>query len=91
MSDGALDDLRLAVGAAAPTVIRSKKLEALAIGARLDGIGAVAAEMMNGYSHLLDPIDDQRSTAAYRMDVALRLIKDFVTIRAWRPNGKVDG
>ena len=89
--DGVLEDLRMAVGACAPTVIRSRELEAMAIGVPADRIGDVAAKMKAGYADLLSPIDDQRSTKEYRRGVALRLIEQFVTVRAWRPDGKGRG
>ena len=62
---------RIALGSVAPTVIRLRGVEqALADGASIDD----AARLVEGD---IRPIDDLRSTAAYRQDVAANLIRRF--------------
>ena len=66
-------DVRLAFGSVAATPIRATTTEAILEGARLTAetaeraIAALAAE--------LQPIDDVRSTAAYRREVACRVLR----------------
>ena len=70
-------DVRIAFGAVAPTVIRSREVEQLLIGRptpELDKRPDVSAH----YGRLIRPIDDQRSTAHYRRTVALKLLDDFM-------------
>lgn len=77
---GKLLDLRLALGAVAPTVVRSRELELRLLEAA-NGNGrdpALLAEVLEGYAGLVDPIDDQRSSAAYRKHVALGLVEEFL-------------
>lgn len=66
--DGAL---RVAVGSVAPTVVRLPATEAtLLAGLPIDlGVGTLASEIA--------PIDDPRSTAAYRLRVAQNLLRRF--------------
>ncbi len=70
-------DFRLAVGACAPTVIRSKEAEKIIIAALNKNSGFDDAVKI--YESLLKPIDDQRSTAEYRRNTALRIIKNLLT------------
>jgi CO/xanthine dehydrogenase FAD-binding subunit len=62
---------RLALGSVGPTVVRLPRTEAaLAAGAPLDqAVAALDAEIA--------PIDDLRSTAAYRRQVAANLLRQF--------------
>ena len=62
---------RIALGSVAPTVVRVPRTEAaLAAGAGLDGAVAVLRSE-------IAPIDDLRSTAAYRRQVAGHLLRQF--------------
>jgi xanthine dehydrogenase small subunit len=62
---------RIALGSVAPTVVRARRTEAaLASGASID----VAQRILQAEIH---PIDDIRSTAAYRREVAARLLAQF--------------
>ena len=71
-------DVRIAFGAVAPTVVRSRENEALLRDMLGGGIDGRIGEICDLYSPLLDPIDDQRSNALYRKEVSLRLLKDFL-------------
>ena len=61
-----------------PTVIRSKEIEAMLVGKTLKEANEIKDEVINKYSQLIHPIDDQRSTALYRKKVALKLYQDFL-------------
>ena len=62
---------RIAFGSVAPTVVRARRTEdALAAGATL-------AEAQTILQQEISPIDDIRSTAAYRREVAARLLAQF--------------
>ena len=72
-SESRVADARVAVGACAPVARRLPKLEAALLGHPCDAdLGKVATS-----AHLtpLAPIDDIRSTAGYRLDAALTLIR----------------
>jgi CO/xanthine dehydrogenase FAD-binding subunit len=71
--NGKLSDFRLAVGACGPTVIRCDEAERMLIEdfSRIDEVLAL-------YSADIRPIDDQRSTAEYRKNTALKLIKKII-------------
>lgn len=87
--DGVLNDLRLAAGAVAPTVVRSRQVEEMLIGHTATEVHGLLPEILGKYDGLLAPIDDQRSTAAYRRKVTLRLIRYFLTRRAWTSDDKI--
>jgi CO/xanthine dehydrogenase FAD-binding subunit len=62
---------RIAVGSVAPTVVRLSRVErALAGGVSMD-------EAIRRLDEDIRPIDDLRSTAAYRRDVAVNLLRRF--------------
>jgi CO/xanthine dehydrogenase FAD-binding subunit len=65
------DPPRMAFGSVAPTVIRTPRTEALLArgGSIEDAQGLLAEE--------ISPIDDLRSTAAYRRRVSLNLLAEF--------------
>ncbi len=67
-------DVRIAFGAVAPTVVRSREIEE-----RIKD-GTTADDILGAYSKLITPIDDQRSTAFYRKTVSLRLLGYFLQI-----------
>jgi xanthine dehydrogenase FAD-binding subunit len=79
ISNGRVEEARLALGAVAPTVIRLETAEARLTGVRTDELVRVLPEILKLYDEAIRPIDDQRSSAAYRRKVALRLIEVFVT------------
>jgi CO/xanthine dehydrogenase FAD-binding subunit len=62
---------RIAIGSVAPTVVRLPRTEAhLAGGGSLDEAGRILAEEIR-------PIDDLRSTAGYRRQVSVNLLRQF--------------
>ena len=75
---GLLADVRIALGAVAPTIVRSRELENRLIGQPVSDIAELMPDLLNSYAKLIQPITDQRSDANYRKTVSLRLIENFV-------------
>jgi CO/xanthine dehydrogenase FAD-binding subunit len=77
MDDERIEDVRLVLGSVAPVPLRCTKTEAVLRGARIDPalIEAAQAEL----AREIVPIDDIRSTGRYRLQVALNLLKDFLS------------
>lgn len=71
-------DFRLAVGACAPIIIRSIEAEQLVRGCSTNEVAGRISRILEIYSGLLKPIDDQRSSAVYRKNTALKLIEDII-------------
>ncbi|HEX9000437.1 MAG TPA: xanthine dehydrogenase family protein subunit M [Blastocatellia bacterium] len=73
---GTINDIRLAYGSVAPTPVRVWKTEAALKGQKVDSafINSARAELLNE----LKPIDDVRSTADYRLQVAANLLEEFL-------------
>ncbi len=76
--EGSLEDIRIAVGACGPQIIRSEEAEDLLIGINPAEDHKKIDSAVEIYSSLLKPINDQRSTARYRFNTALRLIKEII-------------
>jgi CO/xanthine dehydrogenase FAD-binding subunit len=71
--DGICQDIRLALGAVAPTPIRTKEAEEMLKGQKLDDSSiAKAAKTAAGEAK---PIDDHRASAEYRRDMVEVLVK----------------
>jgi CO/xanthine dehydrogenase FAD-binding subunit len=68
-------EARIALGAVAPTVFRSKELEARLAGLAPNGNLQRITEIAAAYGAAVAPIDDQRSTADYRRRTAARLVE----------------
>ena len=75
-----LQDVRIAFGAVGATVIRSWTIEAKMQGLTLTELAARRTAIVQEYGRILRPIDDQRSTAAYRRQVCLNLLEDFLRL-----------
>ncbi|MFH1725718.1 MAG: xanthine dehydrogenase family protein subunit M [Elusimicrobiota bacterium] len=74
--DGTVRELRFALGSVAPTVRRLKSVEAFVNGKRLTP--AVAREACSLLSRDISPIDDVRSTRAYRLRVSGNILRSFL-------------
>ncbi len=72
-----VEDIAIALGAVAPTVVRSREIEERISGMSLDEIAGAKEELIAAYEPLVRPIDDQRSTARYRKRVAMNLLRSF--------------
>lgn len=75
MENRSILEFRMAFGAVAPTVVRDRELEKQIEGKKIDQIDV--DKVRQSYDPLIRPIDDQRSTALYRKEVALNLLGDF--------------
>jgi CO/xanthine dehydrogenase FAD-binding subunit len=71
-----LRDVRIALGSVAPTVVRCEKTEAVLTNREIDEHAISAAR--DELSREVVPIDDLRSTANYRLEVALNLLGEFL-------------
>jgi len=76
MSDGLIDEMRIAVGSVAPIVVRCVQTEDALRGRQPDAetIASATAALVREIS----PIDDIRSTADYRLQVTKNLLTDFL-------------
>ncbi len=73
-----LNWVRIALGAVAPTVVRSRAAENLMAGAGKDELAAIIPEVNRIYQDLIKPVDDIRSTRSYRQEISLRLLKHYL-------------
>lgn len=74
--DGTVRDVRFALGSMAPTVRRLHSVEQFVTGQRLTaGVIEKAGELV---TNDVSPIDDVRSTAAYRLATSRRLLESFL-------------
>jgi len=78
IEQGKLTDVRIAFGSVAPTIVRSREIEKTMIGKSVEEIKEEIPEILAKYAPLIRPIDDARSSAAYRKKVCLRLLEDFL-------------
>jgi CO/xanthine dehydrogenase FAD-binding subunit len=76
IENGAVQDVRIALGSVAPTVVRAVKTENALRGQPLDADAVTAAEQT--LRSEIAPIDDIRSTAHYRARVATNLLREFL-------------
>ena len=76
MNAGTVEDVRIALGSVAPTVVRAPRTEDGLRRKTLDE-GAIAAAEQTLASEIA-PIDDIRSTARYRTRVAVNLLREFL-------------
>lgn len=71
-------NLRMSFGAVGPTIVKSKDIENEIKNLTIDKIINNVDNFRAEYSKIINPIDDQRSTAAYRKRVCLNLVCDFL-------------
>jgi CO/xanthine dehydrogenase FAD-binding subunit len=76
VEQGVFRDVRIALGSVAPIVLRCVKTEARLQGRRVDA--ALIREVRESLAAEISPIDDIRSTAAYRLRVSQNLLEDFL-------------
>jgi carbon-monoxide dehydrogenase medium subunit len=76
MSGKTVKEARVAIGAVAPTTIRLKKVEALLKGSQITDV--VLQKIAETVPKEIKPIDDVRSTAEYRRDVAGVMVKRII-------------
>ena len=78
---GIVDGVAISFGAVGPTVVRSTELEKKIVGKPVAELEAQIPLLIDDYGAMIVPIDDQRSTAAYRKQVALNLLENFLRNR----------
>jgi CO/xanthine dehydrogenase FAD-binding subunit len=69
-ADGRLADVRIAVGACSPVARRLRSLEDALLDRPAGSAAALSPAEVRDHLGALEPIDDVRATAAYRLDVA---------------------
>ena len=74
---GIIRDVRIALGSVAPTVVRARSAEAALRGRQLSAASIAAARA--ALTENIAPIDDIRSTARYRLEVAGNLLEEFLS------------
>jgi xanthine dehydrogenase FAD-binding subunit len=81
VEQGKVVDWRVAFGAVGPTVVRSTVLEQKIIGQPVEMLREplFIENILSGYSKVICPIDDQRSTAQYRHRASLNLLERWLT------------
>jgi CO/xanthine dehydrogenase FAD-binding subunit len=77
-AEGLVNDVRIALGSVAPTVIRARATEAALRGHGLTEATIAAAEA--ALEREIAPIDDIRSNARYRMRVARALLREALRL-----------
>lgn len=75
--DGAVSEAAIALGAVGPTVLRSREIDSQITGPP-DALIARREAILDAYRGLVTPINDQRSTADYRSEVAVNLVRAFL-------------
>jgi CO/xanthine dehydrogenase FAD-binding subunit len=77
VENGAIRDIRIALGSVAPLVLRAVKTEDELRGRSVTA--TVIAEAMETLGQEIAPIDDIRSTARYRLRVGQNLLEEFLS------------
>jgi xanthine dehydrogenase FAD-binding subunit len=67
-------------------MVRSIDIEKALLGKTIPLAEADIAHVMAAFDKIIRPIDDQRSTAAYRKTVALNLLRYFLSRKQYQPN-----
>lgn len=86
ISKGRINDIRFAFGAVGPTMVRSIDIEKKLVGKTIPLADADIAAIVAAFDKIIRPIDDQRSTAAYRKTVALNLLQYFLNLKQYQTN-----
>jgi CO/xanthine dehydrogenase FAD-binding subunit len=76
IENGALEDVRIALGSVAPVPLRLNVTEDLLSGRKIEP--ALASLAAASVTQRIQPIDDIRSTTKYRVAVAANLVAEFV-------------
>ena len=76
LGNGVVQDVRIATGSVAPVPVRLRETERLLIGKAIDA--SLVQQARKTVANEVHPIDDIRSTAAYRSAVLANLIAEFL-------------
>ncbi len=82
-------DVRIVVGSVAPFTLRARETEDVLRGRELTP--GVIAEAVRALQDEIHPIDDIRSTAAYRRRVTANLLRDFLYVAGCSHNSEYGG
>lgn len=85
VEDDTVAALGIALGAVAPTVVRVREAEELVLLKAVSSVPQRLDAVIDAYRPFVTPISDQRSTAEYRREVALGLVKRFLAERLASP------
>lgn len=85
VEDNTVAALGIALGAVAPTVIRVRDAEEIVLLKSVSSIPQQIEAVIDAYRPFVTPISDQRSTAEYRREVGLGLVKRFLIERLASP------
>lgn len=83
-SNDRIADIRFAFGAVGPTMVRSIDIEKKLVGKTIPLADADIVQVVAAFDKIIKPIDDQRSTAAYRKTVALHLLRYFLSMKQYQ-------
>lgn len=75
--DDLVTRVRFVLGSVAPVTLRALRVEAAVAGRPLTG--ATIEEACHAVARDISPIDDVRSTRAYRLTIATRLVREFLS------------
>lgn len=73
-----ITDVRIAIGAVYKTIVRSRKIEERMIGKTKQEIKTMIPSLVKDYDQMITPVDDKRSTEAYRRSVVQRTLTHFL-------------
>ena len=81
VEDDTVAAVAIALGAVAPTVVRVPEAEELILFKPVSKIAGQIESVVDAFRPFVTPISDQRSTAEYRREVALGLVRRFISER----------
>jgi len=73
-----ISDMRIAFGAVSTTVIRNRQIEVEMQGFSQQDLIAKLPDILKKYGEIINPIDDQRSSAKYRHGVAINMVRHLI-------------
>ena len=76
IQEGVIREIGIAFGAVGPTVVRSREIEGKIKGRHKTELDI--DDILNEYGKLIKPIDDQRSTARYRKQICLNILREYL-------------
>ncbi len=85
VEDDTVAAIAIALGAVGPTVVRVREAEELVLFKPLSKIPGQIESVVDAFRPFVTPISDQRSTAEYRREVALGLVRRFLGERLASP------
>ena len=84
MKNKEIQDIRIAFGAVAKTVVRDRSIEEKLIGLNQNEMKNIIEIIKDMYSIFIKPVGSPLTTKLYRKEVSLRLLEDFLLNEIWR-------